>query len=102
MELVDGQLSATFRLHIPEGKDPGIAGSGFILSPVYEAQGDRMRGYFEQPPSATTERFTFVNLRFVRASESRRWRLSCEPLNPRPCSPRPSSFLDHRLSPDDA
>jgi hypothetical protein len=32
MELVDGQLSATFRLHIPKGEEPGIAGTGFSLT----------------------------------------------------------------------
>lgn len=60
MELVDGRLSATFRLHIPEGEEPGLAGTGFSLTPVNEAQADRMRAYFEQPPDATTERFTFA------------------------------------------
>jgi hypothetical protein len=60
-ELVDGQLSATFRLHVPDGPDRGIAGTGFSLSPVDNAEADRTHGYFETPPDATTGRFTLVH-----------------------------------------
>jgi hypothetical protein len=58
MELIDGRLCAEFRLHIPEGEEPGPAGSGFMLTPVNDAQADRVLAYFEAP---TTMRSTFLN-----------------------------------------
>ena len=53
-EVEDGRLVADFRLRVPDGDEPGIAGTGFHLSPVDDAQIERQRGYLEPGETETS------------------------------------------------